>query len=323
MKEMKKSIVFLFLCLFLASSTAINAFCHSGDTDASGGHIDRSTGEYHYHHGYPAHDHYDMDEDGDVDCPYNFVDQTGVNSDSSSSNSSYYGDPPSNNDNVIIKTEVVTKTVTKEVPYIPSWVYWVITTLSATVIIMLFVVRRKCKDLSDQAQQFEQNAAEEEARVKNGIIALHNALTKEYGKDYLYVISNAPDGDYVDSDLLPHSANYSINTSCDNYTFFLGSSPYNYSSKFHHSSCRYGRYKINAYTIRKHNNYQSCAVCSSSLKLPNMKWVDEYLRHYKFLSKYVALHTNRHQTQSESKAKSSPNESVFDDPSIKVNWRGQ
>ena len=30
---------------------------HSGGTDSNGGHYDRSTGEYHYHHGYPAHQH--------------------------------------------------------------------------------------------------------------------------------------------------------------------------------------------------------------------------------------------------------------------------
>ncbi len=51
-------------------------FLHSGRTDAQGGHYDRSTGEYHYHHGYPAHDHYDMDGDGTVDCPYRFDDNT-------------------------------------------------------------------------------------------------------------------------------------------------------------------------------------------------------------------------------------------------------
>jgi hypothetical protein len=52
------------------------AYAHPGRTDGSGGHYNRSTGEYHYHHGYSAHDHYDMDKDGDVDCPYDFNDKT-------------------------------------------------------------------------------------------------------------------------------------------------------------------------------------------------------------------------------------------------------
>lgn len=47
------------------------AFAHSGRTDGDGGHYDSATGEYHYHHGYPAHQH----EDGI--CPYNFDDKTG------------------------------------------------------------------------------------------------------------------------------------------------------------------------------------------------------------------------------------------------------
>lgn len=33
------------------------AFAHSGGTDENGGHWDHSTGTYHYHHGYPAHQH--------------------------------------------------------------------------------------------------------------------------------------------------------------------------------------------------------------------------------------------------------------------------
>lgn len=37
---------------------------HSGGTDGNGGHYDHSTGEYHYHHGYPAHQH------PNGECPY-------------------------------------------------------------------------------------------------------------------------------------------------------------------------------------------------------------------------------------------------------------
>lgn len=44
----------------------ITAFAHSGKTDGNGGHYDNDTGEYHYHHGYPAHSH----EGGT--CPYDF-----------------------------------------------------------------------------------------------------------------------------------------------------------------------------------------------------------------------------------------------------------
>lgn len=54
------------------------ASAHPGRTDGRGGHYDSATGEYHYHHGYRAHQHTDLDGDGKADCPYNFDDQTGA-----------------------------------------------------------------------------------------------------------------------------------------------------------------------------------------------------------------------------------------------------
>ena len=67
---------FLLLCVVCFIPVAASA--HSGRTDGSGGHWNRSTGEYHYHHGYSAHDHYDMDGDGIADCPYDFKDNAKV-----------------------------------------------------------------------------------------------------------------------------------------------------------------------------------------------------------------------------------------------------
>lgn len=65
------------------------AAAHSGKTDAWGGHYDYSTGEYHFHHGYPAHQHINGV------CPYDFDDRTGWNSGpssgGSSGGSSYHG----------------------------------------------------------------------------------------------------------------------------------------------------------------------------------------------------------------------------------------
>ena len=68
--------VFALLLTLLALFVPSGA--HSGRTDSQGGHTDRSTGEYHFHHGYPAHQH----ENGV--CPYDFDDQTGQSSGTSS-----------------------------------------------------------------------------------------------------------------------------------------------------------------------------------------------------------------------------------------------
>ena len=67
---MKRLVFILLAFLFLLLCIPVSA--HPGRTDEDGGHYDRSTGEYHWHHGYEAHQHYDMDGDGDIDCPYNF-----------------------------------------------------------------------------------------------------------------------------------------------------------------------------------------------------------------------------------------------------------
>lgn len=65
---MKKIIPLFTLLIILVFSSMV--YAHPGRTDENGGHYDRSTGEYHYHHGYPAHQH----ENGV--CPYDFNDNT-------------------------------------------------------------------------------------------------------------------------------------------------------------------------------------------------------------------------------------------------------
>lgn len=68
MKVFVKMVCFVVVCILFA--TVVGA--HSGRTDSSGGHYNRSTGEYHYHHGQGPHDHWDIDGDGIKDCPYEY-----------------------------------------------------------------------------------------------------------------------------------------------------------------------------------------------------------------------------------------------------------
>lgn len=76
-----KRIPGLLMAVLLLALT-VPAYAHPGKTDANGGHYNRSTGEYHYHHGYPEHQH-----PGGV-CPYAYDDRTGENSSTSSGSSS-------------------------------------------------------------------------------------------------------------------------------------------------------------------------------------------------------------------------------------------
>jgi hypothetical protein len=85
-----KKILLAALCLLVVLAWCIpeTAFAHPGRTDGNGGHTDHSTGEYHYHHGYPAHDHWDMNNDGRLDCPYLFDNKTSSNNSNSNSTTS-------------------------------------------------------------------------------------------------------------------------------------------------------------------------------------------------------------------------------------------
>lgn len=59
-----KTFVVLLLCFLLLISFALPVYSHSGRTDSQGGHTNHSTGDYHFHHGYPEHEH----KNGH--CPY-------------------------------------------------------------------------------------------------------------------------------------------------------------------------------------------------------------------------------------------------------------
>lgn len=67
---MSKRLIFLFLSIWLVFLLPINAYAHPGNTDSSGGHYNHSTGKYHYHHGYPEHQH------TNGKCPYSDSDDS-------------------------------------------------------------------------------------------------------------------------------------------------------------------------------------------------------------------------------------------------------
>lgn len=71
-----KKVLLLIICILLLIPAII--YAHPGQTDSDGGHYDKTTGKYHYHHGYSSHQHTNNE------CPYDFNDKT----DHSSSNES-------------------------------------------------------------------------------------------------------------------------------------------------------------------------------------------------------------------------------------------
>lgn len=159
---MRRLLCFL-LVLVLLMPLCITAKAHPGKTDSNGGHRDRSTGEYHYHHGYSAHDHYDMDGDGIIDCPYDFVDKT------RNSNSSYTSDSRSTS-SVNTPTTFTTPTEqpkhenaenesvsVKEEKKMPTWGYWVIGILGCVAVIQHLIIRSMSKDIDSHRETIREN----------------------------------------------------------------------------------------------------------------------------------------------------------------------
>lgn len=95
MKKRARALL-LFVILFVGITSI--AYAHSGRTDSSGGHYNRSTGEYHYHHGYGPHQH-----PGGV-CPYSSAASSSSTTGSVSSSSSSSSAVLSNGDIVVYIT---------------------------------------------------------------------------------------------------------------------------------------------------------------------------------------------------------------------------
>lgn len=103
-----KTLSALIIALLLAVFLLPNVSAHSGRTDANGGHYNRSTGEYHYHHGYPEHQH-----PGGV-CPYETTntdsDETNTSAPKSSRAQSSYASRASQTSSISTPSAIMAKT---------------------------------------------------------------------------------------------------------------------------------------------------------------------------------------------------------------------
>lgn len=173
MKKIGRTL-FIVLLLFAVASTAL---AHPGRTDGSGGHYNRSTGEYHYHHGYPEHDHYDVDGDGDIDCPYDFKNNespSGSSSSTSGTGSNWIsgkGNPQTNDDRSDAKEDSRTEPVTVENE--PTfWGKYSLHVICTTIIVILSIyvfaaiIKRKRCELAKQERIKKEIEAEQERKRK-------------------------------------------------------------------------------------------------------------------------------------------------------------
>lgn len=171
-----KSLHFVKIIRFLIILTIISLFvssefpyaqAHPGQTDANGGHYNRKTGEYHYHHGFPEHSHYDVDGDGITDCPYDFKDLTGQNSGSPSSKRSSSSEISKNevstNSSIVTSSSKpkISKTESSDVPHMALFVVLSISFFLITARLWIIKNNREASidnlntKLSQQEQQYK------------------------------------------------------------------------------------------------------------------------------------------------------------------------
>lgn len=303
---MKRKISLVLTVLFLLTILLpIAASAHKGKTDAYGGHYDRSTGEYHYHHGFEAHQHYDINGDGVPDCPYDFEDRTNHTSGTSSGSSRSSG--------ITLETNppeffTVVKEVEVPVYRVPDWVYWSLPILMFFILLLALLLHSRNKDLSElrssadkeielerkkiaalqksldslsgEADQLRNQIAVEKSKiVENYRIILNreikDRMKNDIGENYLCSLANAPPGSSVDEFGMPHR----IVQGNDIYIFYLSST-----GKYHACYCHHakGCKHINALQIKTRIIKPTpCSVCNPIL--PDTDWVIRYIQYRELL----------------------------------------
>lgn len=158
----------LIAILLIVAISVTWVFAHPGRTDGKGGHTDRSTGEYHYHHGYPAHQH-----EGGV-CPYDFDDQTGVNSGISSGRTTV---TKADKDIESYKPSTIVTTTEVEVEVVPFWVYCVFAILLCIVLGLVVDIRHKKNDIDYKNKQLE-----DKKRIQDDVLSKEQQLKEKDAK---------------------------------------------------------------------------------------------------------------------------------------------
>lgn len=253
---MKKQIVSLLLCLLVIAALTTPALSHSGRTDSDGGHWNHSTGEYHYHHGYPAHQH-----TGGV-CPYDYEDKAGQNSESSSNNSNNSGGSNGNKvtDNSSSHSED-NKASSKSDR--ASGLRGIL--LGAVIIFSPGLILGTIGAIKEKTRK---------KKEEKEFLRLKAKYEHMYGGKRLDELVNIPDGVEIGEDGLPKEIG--ADGWGEQFTFFVKNNYHMHSYKqvFHKKrGCSSAFYKVHAYHI---GNRAPCLRCSP--RRPNLEWYEEYLR---------------------------------------------
>lgn len=174
---------FIAVAIVTATLFSFAVLAHPGDTDNQGGHTDHSTGQYHFHHGYPPHQH-----TGGV-CPYEFDDKTGWSSGSNN------GSSETEKENIEDRTEGVEREAKRDTGILEKVFLWICTAIFGLIIVVIpslsiiaviltpiviwvsnwpyFKKKKEQKRIAERQRQidfFGGKSAREMAGVPNGIV---------------------------------------------------------------------------------------------------------------------------------------------------------
>lgn len=265
-KQYFRLILFAVALIMLCSLT-VPVLAHSGKTDGDGGHYDNEAGEYHYHHGYPAHDHYDMDSDGYEDCPYDFDDRTGWNSGSTDSNhvSSYVSLPK--------EDETVKHDSGGETMPLSTFVL-VCIGFAIAILCAVLRVRSANNDLEESQRKID-------ALTKEVFDSQKRYYQLVYGNKTLAEIMSAPKGCGVDSLDMPYCfTRPGDKREWGDYTVFIST----YGKCYHSYKGCSGAYIPKNATHLNSKLYAPCHRCNPSF--PNLAWFEQYKAHMEIIRKY-------------------------------------
>ena len=254
----------LLLCIVCCLCCVVVVFAHPGRTDSNGGHYDRSTGEYHYHHGYPAHQH-----TGGI-CPYDYDDRTGWNSGTSGGSSS------SN----VTRTEPQTDDTDSGFQISPGLIIFLLFLLGVFGFFDWAIshIRNFCKScafvLSGRSRKMATQLRAELDEIKAGYQRLANINVDDLRRS-----CHVPADSYLSAaDLLPYS-NDDIGP-FGRYTVWLN----HRGDIYHDPGCRYFSANCPINAINLPRNAQPCRKCRPLL--PDTTWVAPYRKILKSLCNF-------------------------------------
>ena len=272
---MKNKFILIIVLLFLFFSVTVVS-AHPGRTDSDGGHYDQSTGTYHYHHGYPAHQH------NNDKCPYDFIDLTNSFSGSTdtiedpddsfvdSTDDIEYPDDSFSSDTNLIKSSSKKISLTFgrviELIFCSFWGLY-----------LLYMVFSIAKILLEELFDKIKECFKRKKRLISPPVSAPEIEPQNQQDYYFKLYANIDPIDCCNiprrcciKDGLPSSRDpgrYGI------YTVYISDH-----DNFYHidNRCRnYYTYSANLYNVRDH--YSPCPDCINNSS-PDLSWYDEYLR---------------------------------------------